>query len=58
MFARCTVSINAFEETMKTGLLALGVLLLAGLGMAGCSNTVDGFGRDLERAGQSVQRTF
>lgn len=26
--------------------------------LAGCSNTLDGAGRDIEKAGQKVQQTF
>lgn len=36
-------------------LLACFALLLAG---AACSNTVDGLGRDMESAGQKIQKTF
>ena len=28
------------------------------IGLAACSNTVDGAGRDIERAGEKIQQTF
>lgn len=39
------------------------IMLLAGfavvtLGLTSCANTFDGAGRDIEDAGQSIQRTF
>lgn len=42
--------------TRKLGSLLLCGLLLATL--AACSNTAQGFGRDMEKAGQSIQSTF
>jgi predicted small secreted protein len=43
---------------MKIAIFAVGLIVLSGVGLAGCTNTVDGVGRDLERAGQSVQKAF
>ena len=34
------------------------ILFLTALVISGCSNTVDGAGRDLEGAGEWVQETF
>lgn len=39
---------------MKRLILSLAVLV----SLSACSNTLDGAGRDLERAGQSIQKTF
>ena len=33
-------------------------ILVAVCVLAGCSNTLDGAGRDIEKAGQSIQKTF
>lgn len=38
-------------------LAALGLMAMT-LVLGGCTNTVDGLGRDVERAGQSIQRAF
>lgn len=43
---------------MKIRFAVLSMALLSSLALAGCSNTVDGMGRDLENAGQGIQRTF
>jgi predicted small secreted protein len=43
---------------MKPILVVLALGLLTGLALGGCSNTFEGMGRDVERAGQSIQRTF
>lgn len=40
----------------KTFFLTLSVLL--GLTLAGCSNTLDGAGRDIEHVGEKIQKTF
>lgn len=39
---------------MKLSLLSLSLLLCLGA----CANTLDGAGRDIEKAGQSIQKTF
>jgi predicted small secreted protein len=44
--------------TIKFSTLAVALSLIAGLALGGCSNTFDGAGKDIERAGQAVQRTF
>ncbi|MCD8497567.1 MAG: entericidin A/B family lipoprotein [Alphaproteobacteria bacterium] len=39
----------------------LTVLILASLALtnlSACSNTADGFGRDMEKAGEKIQKTF
>lgn len=41
---------------MKTGVVLLA--LIVGLALGGCSNTFEGMGQDIERAGQGIQRTF
>lgn len=41
----------------STRFLALTLLGLATLGTAACTNTLDGAGQDIERAGQKVQET-
>lgn len=41
---------------MKTGFVLLA--LIAGFALGGCSNTFEGMGRDIERAGEGIQRTF
>ena len=33
-------------------------LAVVGLSVAACSNTLDGAGRDIEKAGEKIQRTF
>lgn len=39
--------------------LSLTILLLAAsLSLAACSNTAEGVGRDVEKAGQKIQQTF
>lgn len=37
-------------------ILTLALLIVALAPLAGCGNTAEGFGRDLERAGQSIQK--
>ena len=45
-----------FEEGfMKT--IIMGILLLATLGMAGCSHTFEGIGKDLQEIGKSIEDT-
>ncbi len=39
---------------MKLTLLSFALIL----SLSACSNTLDGAGRDLEKAGQSIQKTF
>lgn len=39
-------------------LLMLVCLLSMGGAVAGCSNTMEGAGRDIEKAGEKVQDTF
>lgn len=34
------------------------VLFLTSLSLSACSNTLDGAGRDMEKAGRSIQETF
>lgn len=34
------------------------VLTVVVVALTGCSNTFDGAGRDIEKAGESIQRTF
>ena len=43
---------------MKPATLVFALMLLSGLALAGCSNTMNGVGKDVEHAGQSIQRTF
>ena len=37
-------------------IFALLSLVVIGLGLSACSNTVDGFGRDMEQAGEKIQK--
>lgn len=41
----------------STRILALTLLGLATLGASACTNTLDGAGQDIERAGEKVQET-
>ena len=43
---------------MKTVFFACAVCALSALALAGCSNTFDGAGRDIEKAGQTIQKKF
>lgn len=43
---------------MKKSLLTALAALFLCLGLAACTNTVEGVGRDIENAGQSIQNTF
>jgi predicted small secreted protein len=45
------------EENMKKFLMIVSVLAMSGL-VAGCANTLDGAGKDIEGAGEKVQETF
>ncbi len=38
--------------------LTIAILLLGTVMLGACSNTLDGAGRDIERAGEKVQQTF
>ena len=37
--------------------LILVCFLVTGAAVSGCTNTLDGMGRDIEQAGQSIQRS-
>lgn len=39
-------------------LLIVSALLMSVIALSGCSNTLDGAGRDIEKAGQKIQKTF
>ena len=39
-------------------LTTLAILALTTLGLAACGNTLEGAGKDIERAGQKIQDTF
>lgn len=39
----------------KQTLLALGLMIMAGLSVSGCANTMHGAGSDIENAGEAVQ---
>jgi predicted small secreted protein len=39
-------------------LFALTTLTFASLALSACANTLDGAGRDIENAGQAIQKTF
>jgi len=43
---------------MRTLLVVLALSLVAGLALGGCTNTFEGVGRDVERAGEGIQRAF
>lgn len=43
---------------MRSVLFVIAVSLLSGLALGGCSNTFNGAGKDIERAGQHIQRSF
>ncbi len=42
---------------MKNAILVASFVMLAG-GLSACSGTLDGAGRDIEKAGQKIQDTF
>ena len=42
---------------MNKFLLAMSFLII-GVSLSACSNTVDGAGRDIEKAGEKIQETF
>ena len=42
---------------MNRTVLILGLLVLAGIGLAGC-NTAEGIGKDLSSAGDTIQDVF
>jgi predicted small secreted protein len=37
-------------------ILTLALIIAFAAPLAGCQNTADGFGRDLEKAGQNIQK--
>jgi predicted small secreted protein len=39
-------------------LITLSLLMISSVGLAGCTNTVDGAGQDIEGMGDWVQDTF
>ena len=41
---------------MKLKIIKLCVFLSLATSLSSCGNTADGFGRDLERAGQTIQK--
>ncbi|MGZ9108266.1 MAG: entericidin A/B family lipoprotein [Micavibrio sp.] len=43
---------------MKFRIFVLTFSALTTLALGACSNTFDGAGRDIENAGESIQRTF
>jgi predicted small secreted protein len=43
------------EKPMKTLILCALAVSIA-IPLAGCTNTAEGFGRDLEKAGQNIQK--
>lgn len=43
---------------MKTAAFLIAVLVVSGFALGGCSNTVDGMGQDIEKAGKGIQRSF
>ncbi len=43
---------------MKPVMILGAFTLIAGLALTGCSNTFNGAGKDIERAGQNIQRNF
>lgn len=43
---------------MRNLLVVLALGLITGLALGGCTNTMEGVGRDVERAGQNIQRNF
>jgi predicted small secreted protein len=43
------------KKNAKT-LICTWVLLMLGISLSACANTAEGFGRDLERAGQTIQK--
>jgi predicted small secreted protein len=42
----------------KIRFACLALALLSGLALSGCGNTVNGMGRDIEKAGQNIQKSF
>lgn len=43
---------------MKKIILMGAIMLCASLAVSACSNTLDGAGRDIERAGEKIQGAF
>lgn len=43
---------------MRSVLFIIAVSTVAGLALGGCSNTFNGAGKDIEKAGQNIQRNF
>lgn len=43
---------------MRSILFVIAVSVLSGLALGGCSNTFNGAGKDIEKAGQNIQRNF
>lgn len=43
---------------MRIILVIFSLSILAGLALGGCVNTVDGAGKDIEKAGQAIQKQF
>ena len=43
---------------MKRSVVLLTLCILTGLGAASCSNNMNGFGQDMERNGQEIQKKF
>ncbi|AEP10759.1 entericidin A/B family lipoprotein [Micavibrio aeruginosavorus] len=40
---------------MRTGLMLAVLIVLAAGSLSACGNTIDGMGRDVERAGEKIQ---
>ncbi len=43
---------------MLSIVFVIAVSVLSGLVLGGCSNTFNGAGKDIEKAGQNIQRSF
>ncbi len=43
---------------MRIRFTIMALALVSSLALSGCGNTFNGMGRDIEKAGQGIQKTF
>ncbi len=43
---------------MRNKILSVTSLIILGMGLSACSNTLQGVGQDVENAGETIQDTF
>ena len=46
------------NKKMSKLILTIGILIAAGFTVTGCSNTLEGVGQDVEKAGKKIQDAF